>query len=124
MRFMTNSAASAVTAPPDDDDPAMADRDRGNEAKFCRTLSDHYNVEDSADMVGCAQTATQRQGLTTGTSTSDIESKSSSIDSNTLISLRAFFHLCGAGIDFVNMSAAIQSVGTYLKLKRSRWYCS
>jgi hypothetical protein len=114
MRFMTNSAASAVTAPPDDEDPAMADRDRGNEAKSCTMLSDRCNVEDSEGTVRCAQTATQRQGLATGTSTSDLESKSSSTDSNTLISLRAFFHLCGASIDFVNMAAAILSVGEHL----------
>jgi hypothetical protein len=124
MRLVINNAASAVTAPRDDEDAAMADRDRGNEAKSSTMLSDRCNVEASEGTGRCAQTATQRQGLATGTSANDIESKRSSIDSKTLMSLRAFFHVCGAGIDFVNMSAAIQSVGTYLKLKRSRWHCS
>jgi hypothetical protein len=124
MRFMTNSAASAVTAPPDAEESAMTDRDRGEEVKFCTTLSGQCNMEYGEDIVGCAQAATQRQGLAIGTSTSDIEATSSSIDSKTLMSPRAFFHLCGASIDDVKMSAAMQSVGTYLKLKRSRWYCS
>jgi hypothetical protein len=80
---MTNNAASAVTSPPDDEDPAMADRDRGNEAKSCTMLSDRCNVEDGEDTIRCAQTATQRQGLATGTSASGIVSKSLSIDSST-----------------------------------------
>ena len=40
MRFMIDGAASAVTAPPEAEGPAMAGRDRDGDAKVCAMLSD------------------------------------------------------------------------------------
>ena len=102
-RFSTSSGL-AVTAPPEGGASAIAELGCENNAGARGLLFEQCKVTQplrEADLSCVMHTATHNDGLTFSAQGGEMKPINSSVDSKTLISLRACFHLCGAGIDFV-----------------------